>query len=555
MEGQSAAREEILLELPVVHTDVLIVGAGPVGLTAAAELRRRGVDCRVIDRLPARMPYAKAVGIQPRTLEIWDRMGMVRTALEAAVPMRGQLLYVNGAQQARIDLKLPPDVPYGFAALPQYETERIVEEHLAVFGTGIERGTELVSFAQDGDGVTSRLTTAAGGEQELRSRFLIGADGAHSIVRKTLGLTFEGGAFPDEYMLADVEVDWDLPQGYGVRAMHRSDGTVDDLLVCIPLPGRSRYRMSMLVPPELSAGRGQGEQDDVAHGLEGSRRPGIEHIQAVLDRLSPQQTTASAMRWSSVFRISHRLVDRYADGRVFVAGDAAHIHPPTGAQGMNTGIQDAYNLAWKLALALAGTAHPRLLGSYDAERRPVGEEVVGRTVRHATEGVQADPDDPETIMMREAQLLVAYRDSPIVGPGTPGQGGPDAGDRAPDCGGLTGTIATFPVRLYDVLRDRGHVLLLYADTDGPVAEFDELAATARNLGHGQVDVCVVLAADVAAGRVQLPVLRDSRGEFRRGYRAEGPTAYLVRPDGYLGARITPAAGSGLSTHLARVFRT
>ncbi|MFF3244517.1 FAD-dependent monooxygenase [Streptomyces sp. NPDC002870] len=543
--------------MPVVSTDVLVVGAGPVGLTAAAELRRRGVDCRIIDKLPARLPYAKAVGIQPRTLEVWDRMGMVRAALEAAVPMRGQFIYVNGAEQARIDLRLPPEVPYGFAALPQYETERIIEEHLARFGTRIERGTELVSFTQDGDGVRSRLTTSSGEEQELLSRYLIGCDGAHSIVRKTLGLTFEGGAFPDEYMLADVEVDWSLPQGYGVRAMHQVDGATDDLLVCIPLPGRSRYRVSMLVPPELSTKGQPGDRDEVSHGLEGGRAPGLEHIQAVLDRLSPEPTTASAMRWSSVFRISHRIVNHYANGQAFVAGDAAHIHPPTGAQGMNTGIQDAYNLAWKLALAVADIAHPRLLGSYDAERRPVGLEVVGRTVRHAAAGIEADPAAPETIMLREAQLLVAYRDSPIVGPGTLGQEGPDAGDRAPDCGGLTGAIASYPMRLYDVLRDRGHLLLLYADTDGPMSGFNELAATARDMTHGQVDACIVLAAGAGAGAdgAQLPVFRDSRGEFRRAYHAEGPTALLVRPDGYLGARLTPATAPELSAHLAGVFRT
>ncbi|MGW8949798.1 FAD-dependent monooxygenase [Streptomyces sp. NPDC055709] len=563
--------------------DVLVVGAGPVGLTAAAELRRNGADCRIVDRLPARLPYAKAVGIQPRTMELWDRMGMVRAALEAAVPMRGQLTYMDGAEGPRIDLALPPDVPYGFAALPQYETERIIEEHLARFGTRIERGTELVSFVQDDDGVVSRVTTSSGAEQEIRSRFLIGCDGAHSVVRKTLGLTFEGDAFPDEYMLADVEVDWNLPQGYGVRAMHHGeDGAVDDLLVCIPLPGHRRYRMSMLVPPELSARGRPGERDDVAHGLEpeGGRTPGLEHIQAVLDRLSPEPTTASAMRWSSVFRISHRLVDRYADGRVFVAGDAAHIHPPTGAQGMNTGIQDACNLAWKLALASKGRAHPQLLASYDAERRPVGEEVVGRTVRHAAEGVQADPGDPATIMLREAQLLVAYPDSPIVGPaaagdpgarGNPGEEGPGAGDRAPDCGGLTGGVATYPLRLYDLLRDRGHVLLLYAGTNGPVASFAELASTAHRLSDGRMWTCVVLAQgaamsgaadlglqadadlDADAYGLRLPVYRDTREEFRRAYRVTDSAAFVVRPDGYLGTRLTPAAAPELSAHLSRVF--
>ena len=155
-------------------------------------------------------------------------------------------------------------------------------------------------------------------------------------------------------------------------------GSTDDLLVCIPLPGVNRYRMSMLVPDDLATPKVP--EGEVAHGIEAGRSPELHHIQAVLDRLSPQPTKASNMRWSSVFRISHRLVDRYGVGRVFVAGDAAHIHPPTGAQGMNTGLQDAYNLGWKLALAVHGGAADALLDSYHAERHPVGEEVVGRTV-------------------------------------------------------------------------------------------------------------------------------------------------------------------------------
>lgn len=155
---------------------------------------------------------------------------------------------------------LPPEVPYTFAALPQYETERLLEEYVAGLGTVIERGTELLSFDQDATGVTARLRTSDGAEEEVRAAYLVGCDGAHSTVRKGLGLSFEGGAFPEEFMLADVETDWDLPDGYGLRSLHRSaDGATDDLLVCIPLPGGSgarRYRMSMLVPPELSARRG-----------------------------------------------------------------------------------------------------------------------------------------------------------------------------------------------------------------------------------------------------------------------------------------------------------
>ncbi|GGZ39535.1 3-(3-hydroxyphenyl)propionate hydroxylase [Streptomyces inusitatus] len=532
--------------------DVLIVGAGPVGLSAAAELRRRGVRCRLVDRLPARLPYAKAVGVQPRTFEIWDRMGLARAALEAAIPLRGQLVWVNGRERARIELALPPEVPYGFAALPQYETERLLEEYVAGLGTAVERGTELLSFAQDRDGVTAALRTASGAEEEVRVGHLIGCDGAHSTVRKGLGLAFGGGAFPEEYMLADVEADWDLPYGYVVRSSHLADdGSTDDLLACVPLPGTGRYRMSMLVPPELSAraegGGGGGESaggDGVAHGLEGGPEDGralpeLSRIQAVVDRLAPEPAVLSRMRWSSVFRVSHRIVDRYGDGRVFVAGDAAHIHPPTGAQGMNTGIQDACNLAWKLALVVRGEAGSALLGSYDAERRPVGEEVVGRTVRHAAHGVEADPEGPRTLLLREAQLLVGYRGGPLTGRPHGPADAPQPGDRAPDCAGLTASVAAYPLRLLDVLRGRtGHVVLLYS---ADPAELAEAAQAALSAGGGP-DIVAVLAREAptaaldALDALTVPGYRDSAGEFARLYRPGGPTGFAVRPDGQLAAR-------------------
>ncbi|MET9504210.1 FAD-dependent monooxygenase [Streptomyces sp. NPDC006622] len=557
-------------------TDVLIAGAGPVGLSAAAELRRQGVSCRLVDRLPARLPYAKAVGVQPRTLEIWDRMGLARTALEAAVPMRGQLVYANGRQQARIELALPPEVPYGFAALPQYETERILEEYVAALGTVIERGTELLSFTQDGDGVTSMLRTASGDEEELRTRYLIGCDGAHSTVRRGLGLSYEGGAFPEEYMLADVEADWDLPHGYGIRSMHRTaDGATDDLLVCIPLPGRSRYRMSMLVPPELSAqpadgaraaGAGArdrarhrvpeaGRGDGVAHGLEGGRVPVLSHIQAVVDRLAPSPAAVSRLRWASVFRISHRIVNRYGEGRVFVAGDAAHIHPPTGAQGMNTGIQDACNLAWKLALVLRGAAGAALLTTYDAERRPVGQEVVGRTVRHARQGMETEPDDPVTVLLGEAQLLVGYRDGPLAGSPYGPVGAPQPGERTPDCAGLALPGAAYPVRLLDVLRGHpGHALLLYGDGAAALTAAAEAAGQLPGPGPRTVAVLARDAAEDASAALGVPGYRDAAGEFARLYAADGPTGFLVRPDGYLGARFaladTEAALAGYAATLS-----
>ncbi|MFE3108931.1 FAD-dependent monooxygenase [Kitasatospora indigofera] len=536
-------------------TEVLVVGAGPVGLTAAAELRRRGVDCRIVDKLAEPQPYAKAVGIQPRTLEIWDAMGLAREALDAALPMLGQLTYVDGKPGPRIDLDLPADIPYGFAAIPQYATERLLTAHLAGYGTAVERGTELIDLGQDADGVRAVLRTPEGRE-DVQARYLIGCDGAHSPVRRAMGIRFDGDAFPEQYMLGDVEVDWDLPAGFGLRVVHHdAEGRVDDVLVCIPLPGRGRYRMSMLVPAELEAVAAVGGTNgEVAHGLESGRTPQLRHIQTVLDRLSPTPTTASGLRWSSVFRISHRLVDRYREGRVLLAGDAAHIHPPTGAQGMNTGVQDAYNLAWKLALVVGGTAAEGLLDTYQGERHPIGEEVVGRTVRHSRAGVEADPDDFTTVLLREAQLLVNYRDSPLVdGPAAWGGPGPAPGDRAPDCGGLARDLARYPLRLFDLLRGPHHTLLLHAGPDTPAELLHRCAGAATAAAHGLLDVYVLLAPDARPADVQLPCVRDAEGAFAAAYAARPGEAVIVRPDGYVGARCHPADPEQLVARLRRTF--
>ncbi|GAA1833987.1 FAD-dependent monooxygenase [Pseudonocardia ailaonensis] len=510
----------------VSSTPVLVVGAGPVGLTAALELRRRGIACRIVDGLSEPPQYAKAVGVQPRTLELWEAAGVLPAALDAALALRGQLVYKDGALVADVRMQLPPDMPFGFTALPQYETERILADTLAGYGTVVERGVRLTSFTQDDTGVAALLDSG----EEIRAGYLVGADGAHSTVRKGLGLTFEGAAFSEEYMLGDVEVDWSLPAGHAVRLAKG-----DDLLVAIPLPGDHRYRLTMLAPPEL--GTPPPADGEIAHGFEGGRRPTLADLQTVLDRLAPEAATARTLRWSSVFRISHRIVDAYSRGRVFVAGDAAHIHPPTGGQGMNTGIQDAVNLAWKLALAVRGEAAPGLLASYDAERRPVGEEVVGRTTAAARgDGVVIDPDDPWVAVRREAQLLVGYRGSPIVGPPAPDlpAGAPQPGDRAPDARGLRREIAQYPLRLLPLLGSPRHTVVLYADSADAAAW---IRATAAALPSG-VDVLAVVAAelDPVTG---VPTVVDAEGEFRAAYAATDGSSFLIRPDLYLAAR-TPS---------------
>ncbi|MFF9645276.1 FAD-dependent monooxygenase [Kitasatospora aureofaciens] len=562
----------------MADVDVLVVGAGPVGLTAAAELRRHGVDCRVVDRLAVPEPHAKAIGVLPRTLEVWDAMGLVHRVLDDAVPHLGQLVFIDGKPGPEVSLTLPPEIPYPFATLPQYATERLLTEHLARFGTQVERPTELRSVETHPDGVEAVLAHADGRIERLHARYVVGCDGAHSLVRKAAGLTFEGDAFPEQYMIGDVEVDWELPAGYSVRAVNLDEnGAMDDMLVCIPMPGVRRYWLSMLRPCAQAGGDdGSSAPDGTDLGLGDGQGPDLGQIQAVLDRLSPEPATASALRWSSAFRFSHRLVDRYRNGRLFVAGDAAHIHPPIGGQGLNTGVQDAYNLAWKLALAVRGLATDDVLESYHAERHLVAQEVVdravshardvshARTVGHARSGLSSNGDDPEMMLRRQAQLLVAYPDSPLIQPpaadGTPAAG-PAPGERAPDCRGLLSDLASYPRRLFDLLRTPRHVLLLFAGSehasgDG-AARLEACAAEAHRAAHGLLDAYLVTAAEVPEDArpvgLRPPRVRDAAGEFRHAYAPRDGEALLIRPDGYLSGRFHPAVPEGLTAHLRRTF--
>ncbi|MFI8793286.1 FAD-dependent monooxygenase [Streptomyces sp. NPDC055105] len=558
----------------MADVDVLVVGAGPVGLTAAAELRRHGVDCRIVDRLAVPNPYAKAIGVLPRTLEVWDAMGLVRRALDEAVPHLGQLVYIDGKPRPRVELTLPPEIPYPFATLPQYETERLLTEHLAGFGTEVERSTELRSLELRPHEAEAVLAHADGRIERLHARYVVGCDGAHSLVRKAAGLTFEGDALPEQYMIGDVEVDWELPAGYSMRSVNLdANGEVDDMLVCIPMPGVRRYWLSMLRPRAQAEGEdGSSTPDGTVLGLGLGDGQGLDlgQIQAVLDRLSPEVTTASTLRWSSTFRTSHRLVDRYRNGRLFVAGDAAHIQPPIGGQGLNTGVQDAHNLAWKLALTVRGLATDDVLESYHAERHPVAQEVVDRTVRHARTVRQAGAGplnngaDTEMALRRQAQLLVAYPDSPLIQPqaadGTPAAG-PAPGDRAPDCRGLLSDLATYPRRLFDLLRTPRHVLLLFAGSehasgDG-AARLEACAAEAHRAAHGLLDAYLVTAAEVPEDArpvgLRPPRVRDAAGEFRDAYAPRDGEALLIRPDGYLSGRFHPAVPERLTAHLRRTF--
>ncbi|MGY1747251.1 FAD-dependent monooxygenase [Blastococcus sp. SYSU D00695] len=546
--------------------EVLVVGAGPAGLTHAIELARRGIAVRVVDRREQAATQAdKAIGIHCRTMEIWEDQGIAAEAMDTGIWLHGQTVFVNGVQTHQVDWAGLDELPYAHLGLPQYETERLLTERLLAAGVAVERGVELVSFTQDDDGVTAQLRHASGEVEESRAGYLVGCDGAHSAVRAGLGLSFAGGLsmFPQLFMLGDLDVDWDMPAGHLLRWVRiEDDGAFTGMLVCVPLKGRRRYRIATLAPKRL--------QDTIGSGVvpagfwQEYEPPTLADLQAAIDDLGPPGTTASDLRWSSIFRIKHGIVDRYRSGRVFVAGDAAHLHPPAGGQGMNTGIQDAWNLGWKLALAVRGLAAPGLLDSYDAERRPAGKAIVDRAVAIAFTD-EMDMADEKAQFLLEMQMTMNYAGSPLVGQAVDGAGfagGPEPGHRAPDVHGLRRFGVAHDLRLFDLTRGTHTTLLLSVGPDGTeeqVLELEKLATAARQAARGQVRP--YLLADPAAripALVDLPVLRDP-GAFRAAYGLadltgpDGTAAHVVRPDGHVGFRARPVDDDALLAHLARVF--
>ncbi len=526
------------------RAEVLVVGAGPVGLTMAACLSRHGVRCRIVDRLGEPTPHCRAIGVTPRTLEVWDDLGIARDMIDAGIWLTGMRSIIDGHPPRDEFLDLS-DLPYAQLGLPQNATERLLARHLERSGVAVERGVAFASLAQNDAEVAVDLDHPGGRSERARFRYVVGCDGAHSAVRRALAIAFEGEAYPMMFMLGDVRIGWDLPRGMALRALRLNEGGPPDMFIAIPLPAQGRYRVSMLAPPTAAAPHGPD------HGVQSELRgPELPEIQAAADDLLPGKPRLSDLRWSSLFRISMRLAERYRSGRVFIAGDAAHIHPPTGGQGMNTGIQDAYNLAWKLALALNEAAPAALLDSYEAERRPVGAEVVART-RAASEAYGRERRDPPD-RLADTQIRVSYRGSAWVSQEGAGFAAtaPAAGDRAPDAGGLRRRNIGFPFRLFDILRGPEHVLVAHLPDPASLAALAGLAAQTRLSGCLRVVAISPSAAPEEPPGVAL--YRDAEGRFAAAYgRAEA--AFLVRPDGHIGWRGGSWAEPGLLAYFDRLF--
>jgi 2-polyprenyl-6-methoxyphenol hydroxylase-like FAD-dependent oxidoreductase len=343
---------------PSSKTQVLIVGAGPSGLTAGAALSRLGVKVRVVEKLAAASPQSKALAVQAGTLECLAQVlgeDLPRQLMEAGVRVKRFNLNIQNQPSLAVDLSLIPS-PYNFIlTLAQCETERILEKKLNSFSVSVERSTELIDFKDSGDLVLSRLRRADGTMEEVVSDFVLGCDGAHSVIRHQLNIPFEGKPYEGHFILADVKVRWSLPNDQ-VQIFIGDQGGI----AAFPLPEENRFRF-ILIP-----------QTPAPDSLDIS----LEELKETVSRLSPLPIEITQSFWMSRFRVSHRRADIFQKGRLFLAGDAAHIHSPVGGQGMNTGIQDAVNLSYKIAEVLLKGAPLERLKQYEAERLPVAKSLL-----------------------------------------------------------------------------------------------------------------------------------------------------------------------------------
>lgn len=413
--------------------DVLVVGAGPTGLTAACALALQGASVRVIDSADGPSGSSRANFLHARGAEVLDRLGALGDLPEEAISALTITVHVAGEPVSVVrfgDVGLRTSRPALLA--PQSRVEGALRDRLADLGGAVEWATQLEGIQQDSDGVLASV----GGGGRIRARWLVGADGAHSATRKLVGGAFPGAPVADTWLLADAHMDWPLEPDGSYGWLHR-DGVVGALPMRDPAGEGVIWRLMAYLP-----------------GL-GDQPPAPEEIVETLRALVPERTRIADARvldttWTSVFRIHRRLADSYRHGRVLIAGDAAHIHSPMGGQGMLTGIGDAENLAWKLALVLRGAAEPVLLDTYQAERRPLAETVLrtttvnsrlqlgeGAVLRYLREHVMLRIIDLPPVQRWAtavaSQLGVSYRKGPLGGRrGLLPSRGPGPGDRVPD---------------------------------------------------------------------------------------------------------------------------
>jgi 2-polyprenyl-6-methoxyphenol hydroxylase-like FAD-dependent oxidoreductase len=482
----------------MTQTDVLVVGAGPTGLTLACDLARRGVAVRIVDQAPEFPRGSRGKGLSPRSQEVFDDLGIVDRLLTCGVTHLPHRKY-SGAEviaetDPHADQVVTPAIPYPVGLLiPQWQVEQALRERLADFSITVEPGAELLDFTQDTDGVTATVANT-----RIRARYLVGCDGGHSTVRKELGLRLHGQT-PDTQLMAvgDVEVD-----GLGRDAWHQWFADDGAIMLC-PLPCTDAFQV-------------QASHEFAPDGT--PLAPTLETFQRTFDRVAGiAGVRLHDLTWRSTYRVNVRMVDRLHVGRVFLAGDAAHVHPIAGGLGMNSGVQDAYNLGWKLGLVLSGHATPGLLHTYDEERLPIASWLLDITSERL-DAVLAAIKEPgggvDAVASPElTQLQLGYRWSRQSRGTASRSHGLHPGDRAPDApcrDPFTGT----QIRLFDLFRGPHFTLLGLGARSGTAPS---------ELTSDIVQPCMI---GPGGGLV------DDAGHVADAYGQDA--LILVRPDGYIG---------------------
>src|ERR1700691_3428199 len=485
-------------------TDVLISGAGAAGLTLAIDLARRHVAFRLIDKLPSPFGGSRGKGIQPRSQEVFEDLGVIDrlVAVGGTYPpqrgYRGDGSYEASRWTNQHDPT--PDEPYLIALMvPQFLTEAILRERLAELGHRPHFGCELTAFEQDADGVTAHVVTADG-EETVRASYLVGMDGGRSYVRHELNIEFPGKTLGVRAVVADVRL-----EGLGTDAWHRfNEGSMGTQTSFCPLRGTDMFQLQAPIPME-------GDIDLSPEGL----------TAWAAARTGRTDIVIREVLWASAFNMNARMADKYQVGRVFIGGDAAHIHPPTGGQGLNTSVQDAYNLGWKLAAVIHG-APQKLLATYEEERRPIAAEMLGLS----TKLLQAAKERGDMRRGREAhQLDLGYPESSLsLNQPARSVERVMAGDRAPDAP-IRGAAGQ-PTRLFKLFQGPHWTLLGYEVDRASIAPRPRLPIHT-----------VGVRGDIV----------DESGYVRDAYGVAAGDWVLVRPDGYVGAIVS----SGEITDLRR----
>ncbi|MDO8211179.1 FAD-dependent monooxygenase [Conexibacter sp. CPCC 206217] len=513
---------------PAGSPSVLIVGAGPVGLVLACELTRRGVPIRVIDKRAQPTTESRAIVVHARSLELMERVGALDALIASGVRTTAMEMHSNGRTLAHVRLDTV-DSPFPFSVTTaQTETERILGERLTALGGMVERGVELVSLEQDDAEVRSTLQHDDGRTEVVSSAWIAGTDGSRSTVRAQVGTRLEGSFKGERFLMGDVETEHQLDP----TAIHTFFSAHAAPLIAFPMKGR---RMRVIAQQD-SAPEGSPDAGSSASGA----APTLAELQAAADRLETGIRLTSS-HWLTVFEIHHAQVPQYRHGRAFLAGDAAHVHSPAGGQGMNTGMQDAFNLAWKLALVDAGEAGDALLDSYHAERHPVAARVIelstkltdaatlkgtfARKLRNHVVHLATGLAPVQHALANETEEVdVAYRDSPVVAGRSSRRLHP--GDAAPDVAGTELRIAL----LGGSDARAAHTIVSIAPANGGAPALPgSNGSSVADIRH----VLVIESITHASGFDAIVPDPDGLIAERYGVGAHGGTV-VVRPDGYVG---------------------